>query len=509
MTKAFINSLYQKTPHREGSTAGERDRFGVELLHWNYEPETQQTTADNPTRPRVAANRRAGAETDIPTTELVAFAELDVYTLGTPFHHLPGPARGGIAVAGRPRQVVGVSRIARGSPMERVSDYLIVGGGMTADAAVRGIRESDPTGSITVLSAERYPPYDRPPLSKKLWAGKPLETIWRKTETAGVDLRLETRALDGDASAHTVRDSRGDVHVYRKLLLATGGTPRHLPFPDDDVIYFRTLEDYQRARALCDRQAEFIVIGGGFIGSELAAALSGNGCAVSMVFPESGIGARIYPPALSAFLNDYYRDRGVRLFPSESVTDLQHSGASIIVTTGDGAAVRADAAIAGIGIVPETGLAEALGLEVDNGIRVDAFLRTSHPDIYAAGDVANVYSPTLDMRRRVEHEDNANAMGTVAGRNMAGRSDRYEHLPYFYSDLFDLGYEAVGEFGGAMEIVEDWHEPFRKGVVYYLRDGRVRGVLLWNVWDRVPAARALIAARETLDPHALRGRITA
>lgn len=392
--------------------------------------------------------------------------------------------------------------------MELACDYLIVGGGMTADAAVRGIRELDPTGRITVLSAERHPPYDRPPLSKKLWTGKPLDTIWRKTEAAGIDLRLETRALDGDAAAHTVRDSHGDVHVYRKLLLATGGAPRHLPFADDGVIYFRTLDDYQRVRALCDRKAEFIVIGGGFIGSEVAAALAGNGCAVSMVFPDTGIGARIYPPALSAFLNDYYRERGVTLLPGETVAGLQRSGATSTVTTGSGTVLTADAVIAGIGIVPETGLAKTLGLDVDNGIRVDAFLRTSHPDIYAAGDVANVYSPALDMRRRVEHEDNANTMGALAGRNMAGRSERYEHLPYFYSDLFDLGYEAVGEFGSDMEIIEDWQEPFRTGVVYYRRDGRVRGVLLWNVWDRVPAARELIAARETLDPQALRGRIT-
>ncbi len=391
--------------------------------------------------------------------------------------------------------------------MELACKYLIVGGGMTADAAVRGIREQDPAGKITVLSAERHPPYDRPPLSKKLWAGKPLESIWRKTDAAGVDLRLETRALNGDPTAHRVSDSRGDVHVYEKLLLATGGVPRHLPFAADDVIYYRTLDDYQRVRALCDRKAGFVVIGGGFIGSEIAAALASNGCAVSMVFPDAGIGARIYPPSLAAFLNDYYREKGVTLLPGETVAGIKRTGATSTVTTGNGTALTADAVIAGIGIQPEIGLAKTLGLEVDNGIRVDAFLRTSRPDIYAAGDVANVYSPVLDMRRRVEHEDNANTMGAMAGRNMAGRTDQYEHLPYFYSDLFDLGYEAVGEFGSDMEIVEDWQEPFRKGVVYYLRDGQVRGVLLWNTWDQVAAARELIAGRETLSPQALKGRI--
>lgn len=391
--------------------------------------------------------------------------------------------------------------------MELACKYLIVGGGMTADAAVRGIRERDPMGKITLLSAEPHPPYDRPPLSKKLWMGKPLDSIWRQTQDRGADLRLGTRALGGDAAAHRLTDSRGDVHVYEKLLLATGGAPRRLPFGDDDVIYFRTLADYQRVRALADRKADFIVVGGGFIGSEIAAALAVNGCAVSMVFPDAGIGSRIYPPGLSAFLNDYYRERGVTLLPGETVAAIGKTGAKSTVTTRSGKTLAADAVIAGIGIEPETGLAKSLGLEVDNGVVVDEFLRTSHPDIYAAGDVANAYSPVLGVRRRVEHEDNANTMGAVAGRNMAGGADKYEHLPYFYSDLFDLGYEAVGELGAGMQIVEDWKEPFRKGVVYYLKDGHVRGVLLWNTWDRVDAARELIAARETSGREALLGRI--
>jgi NADPH-dependent 2,4-dienoyl-CoA reductase/sulfur reductase-like enzyme len=134
-------------------------------------------------------------------------------------------------------------------------------------------------------------------------------------------------------------------------------------------------------------------------------------------------------------------------------------------------------------------------------------VEVQQPDIFAAGDVANFYSPALDMRRRVEHEDNANIMGALAGRNMAGAAEKYEHLPYFYSDLFDLGYEAVGEFGAGMDIVEDWQEPFRKGVVYYLRAGRVRGVLLWNTWDQLDAARRLISAGETYSAAGLIGLI--
>lgn len=392
--------------------------------------------------------------------------------------------------------------------MEQASKYLIVGGGMTADAAVRGIREMDMVGSITVVSAEAHPPYARPPLSKKLWTGKPLESVWRKTEDCGIDLRLKTRVVSGNAEAHTVTDSRGDVHIYEKLLLATGGTPRRLPFTDNDVIYFRTLDDYQRVRTLCDGKASFIVIGGGFIGSEIAAALAMNGCTVSMIFPDTGIGARIYPPSLSAFLNDYYREKGVTLWPGEKVAGMETSSGKYTVKTNSGKSLTADAVIAGIGITPETELAQSVGLKVDNGIVVNEFLRTSHPDIYAAGDVANFFNRALGVRRRVEHEDNANTMGAMAGRNMAGCQDKYEHLPYFYSDLFDLGYEAVGEFGSDMKIVEDWKEPFRKGVVYYQKDARVRGVLLWNTWDRVDAARELIQARATLQPKELMGRIS-
>ena len=232
-----------------------------------------------------------------------------------------------------------------------------------------------------------------------------------------------------------------------------------------------------------------------------------NGCRVTMVFPDSGIGARVYPPTLSDFLNGYFRDKGVTVLAGETVRATKKNGGRFAVETGGGKTLSADAVVAGIGIEPEVALAKSLGVKVDNGIVVDEQLRATLPDIYAAGDVANFYSSALDMRRRVEHEDNANTMGAMAGRNMAGAAEKYDYLPYFYSDLFDLGYEAVGEFGAGMDIVEDWKEPFRKGVVYYLKGGRVRGVLLWNTWGQVDAARALIAAKETFGAAALRGRI--
>jgi NADPH-dependent 2,4-dienoyl-CoA reductase/sulfur reductase-like enzyme len=169
--------------------------------------------------------------------------------------------------------------------------------------------------------------------------------------------------------------------------------------------------------------------------------------------------------------------------------------------------IMADVVVAGIGIQPNVELAQSAGLAVDNGIRVDRSLRTSHPDIYAAGDVANFYSPDLDQRLRVEHEDNANTMGRLAGQAMAGKPTSYDHLPYFYSDLFELGFEAVGELDARLETVADWQEPYRKGVVYFLRDGRVQGVLLWNVWEQVDAARKVIAETGPFRAGDLKGRL--
>lgn len=165
--------------------------------------------------------------------------------------------------------------------------------------------------------------------------------------------------------------------------------------------------------------------------------------------------------------------------------------------------------MAGIGTVPNTDLASAAGLSVENGIEVDERLRTSHPDVFAAGDVASFVAPALGKRIRVEHEDNAVTMGRAAGRSMAGDPSPYTHLPFFYSDLFEMGYEAVGELDPRGELVADWKEPLRKGVVYYLSAGRVRGVLLWNTWDQVDAARALIAQPGPFRAADLVGRLPA
>ncbi|KIO49718.1 NAD(P)/FAD-dependent oxidoreductase [Nitrosospira sp. NpAV] len=386
--------------------------------------------------------------------------------------------------------------------------YLIVGGGMTADSAVHGIRKIDQEGAIAMICEERHLPYDRPPLSKSLWKDTPYESIWRNAHGLNVAVHLSKKIVALDPSKKTATDDAGNVYTYEKLLLATGGSVRRFPDSGENIIYFRTADDYRKLRELSERGSDFVVIGGGFIGSEIGAALAMNNKRVTMIFPESGIGARVYPRPLVEFINSYYREKGVTVLASETIKSVRIAGDKTIVTTGNGAEISADGVVAGLGILPNTDLAIQAGLAVDNGIIVDEQLRTSNPDIYAAGDVANFHSAILDKRVRVEHEDNANVMGEMAGRNMAGQSDTYRHQPFFYSDLFDLGYEAVGELDASLDIIEDWKEPFRKGVIYYLRDEQVRGILLWNTWGQVEAATQLIAEKATHSRATLEGRIS-
>jgi 3-phenylpropionate/trans-cinnamate dioxygenase ferredoxin reductase subunit len=382
--------------------------------------------------------------------------------------------------------------------------YLIIGGGMTADSAVRGIRKNDSIGSIGLISAESDPPYDRPPLSKGLWKGKPIKEIWRNTQEMNVDLYLGRRVTALDLKEKHARDDAGNEYGFGKLLFATGGSPRQLPFGEGLILYYRELRHYRELHQLAQSKQKFAVIGGGFIGSELAAALAMNERKVTMIFPERGIGSRQFPDDLSQFLNDYYQAKGVEILSEAFVSDVEKSGEHVIMHTKQDQHIKADAVVAGIGIRPNIELARSVGLEVEDGIVADMSLRTSHPDVYAAGDVASFYNPALDKRIRVEHEDNANTMGEMAGRSMAGETIRYDHLPYFYSDLFDLGYEAVGELNPSLETVAYWQEPFQKGAVYYRDNERIRGVLLWNLWGLVDRARELIAARSTVAEEVLR-----
>lgn len=392
--------------------------------------------------------------------------------------------------------------------MKRVQ-HLIIGGGMTGAAAARGARDVAPQASLALIGADPHPPYNRPPLSKALWKGDPESSIWRTDDVQGVELLPGRRVTGIDAAARRVKDDRGESYQFDTLLLATGGAPRRLPGAPDSVIYFRTLDDYRRLRGLAAPGKRFVVVGGGFIGSEVAAALGMQGAQVTMVIPEAGVGARVFPAELSANLAAFYREKGVTVRTGEGVATVTEAGGASRVTTTTGVELSADAVVAGLGIVPSVELAQQAGLAVENGIVVDELLRTSNPAIFAAGDVAQFPAPALGKRVRVEHEDNANAQGRQAGRNLAGLAEPYRHLPFFYGDLFELGYEAVGELDSRLETFADWKTPFREGVIYYLQDARVRGVLLWNTWGQVDHARALIDERGPFTPTALKGRLPA
>ena len=369
--------------------------------------------------------------------------------------------------------------------------YLIVGAGMTGDMAAKGIRDNDPDGSITLIGADPHPPYKRPLLTKGLWKGAPEEKLWREP-AEGVELVTGCRIVSLDLAAGTATDDAGEDYSWEKLLLATGARPRQIPGADG-VIWYRTLDDYRRLRETAPEGAHVVVIGGGFIGSEIAAGLTGNGCRVTMVFPEPGIGHRLFPEGLSTFVADYYREKGVEVLGGEMVS----SASGDLVETGSGRTLEADAVVAGLGVIPDTELAEAAGLEVDDGIVVDEYGRVpGHENVFAAGDVARFPVRALGTTMRIEHEDHANTHGRAVGANMAGAETPYDHLPFFYSDLFDLGYEAVGLVDSRLEAVENWQEPNRKGIVTYVENGRPRGVLLWNVWDKVDAARDLIRSGE-------------
>lgn len=400
-------------------------------------------------------------------------------------------------------------------------DYVLVGGGMAADSAARAIRKKDPDGSIAILGDEADPPYERPPLTKALWTDSDLtpdDALLGTASATGTLVQLETRVVSIDREERSLQTDVHDHISYRKLLLATGGTPRQLDHPASErVIYFRTLADYRKLRAVSGAGKHVVVVGGGFIGTELACGLAVNDTRVTVVIPDDEVGARTYPPAIRKRLAAGFAQHDVTVLTGRQVTSIadDDSGPAggVVVTLADDSRVTADAVVAGLGIEPNIELARDSGLTLDHGgVVVDEFLQTSSPYIYAAGDIA-VYPDKILGRRRVEHVDQAQSSGEAAGRNMAGAKHAYEHTPLFYSDLFDDGYEAVGTLDTRLDMVEDWApgEPGAQGVVYYLKQGAVQGVLLWNVWDATDKAREVLKefsqAHSVEKPDDLLGRI--
>lgn len=399
--------------------------------------------------------------------------------------------------------------------MTSVYDYVIVGGGLAGASAIEGIRELDLSGSILLVGKEAHLPYDRPPLSKKLWFGtQKVEDIFLHDrayyDAHSVTLALDATAVKLDPKEKKLTGSKGETYGYGKLLLATGCRPRPLNIPGGDldgVCYFRSLDDYLHTRGAAAEGQSAVVIGGGFIGSELAAALNICKLHVTMIFPSALLCDRVFPDYLGRAVQQRFREKGVRILASDKPVSISKSGGKYITRTEKGEAVESDIVIVGVGVIPEVALAQSGGLEAGNGIVVNEYLQTSQPDIYAAGDNALFPYRVLGQAMRVEHWDHALNQGKWAGRNMAGAHEPFTYQPYFFSDLFEFGYEATGEVDARLETFADWQKENDTGVIYYLHEGKIRGVMMCNVWDKVEIARELVRKGERMETEKLRGLI--
>jgi 3-phenylpropionate/trans-cinnamate dioxygenase ferredoxin reductase subunit len=387
--------------------------------------------------------------------------------------------------------------------------YLIVGGGLAGDAAVEGIREVDAEGAVALIGAEVHAPYHRSQLTCGPWTGALSErAVFRTGGRGGVEWMPGRRAIALDTTERVVTDDRGERHGYERLLIATGCAARRLVGSAPEVVWLRTLDDARRLRGLAVEASCAVVIGGGFIGAEVAASLAAARLHVTLVTEGMGIAAAVLPAELSQAVTRDYRWHGLRVETGRRAVRVERRGSRLVVACDAGLEIEADLVVGAIGGVPETGLAAGAGLQVEDGIVVDDHLRTSVRDVYAAGDAAR-YPDALSGRScRVEHEEVAVSMGRCAGRNMAGRETPYRQLPGFRLDLFGLSCEAVGEVDAGLESWADWRESHRKGAVFYGREGRVTGTLLCGLEGRGALARDLLERRELLRPETLRGRLT-
>jgi 3-phenylpropionate/trans-cinnamate dioxygenase ferredoxin reductase subunit len=383
---------------------------------------------------------------------------------------------------------------------------VLVGGGLAAGTAATELRAGGHDGPIVLFTEEEHLPYERPPLSKSYLMGKdPAEKA--QVKDAGwyaendVDVRTGTPVEALDPAAHTVRAGGEDLR-YAGLLLATGATPRRLPLADDSgapVTYLRTLDDATALRAQLAPGRRIGIIGGGWIGLEVAAAAREAGADVVVLEALDQPLLRVLGPEVAAVFAGLHRAHGVDLRTGVQVDSISRAGdRTRLAVAGD--TVDVDHLVVGVGVLPRTGLAEKAGLTVDNGIRTDAHLRTSAPDVYAAGDVANVDHPTLAETIRVEHWDTAVQHGKVAAANLRGEDRVADALPYFFTDQYDLGMEYVGSPGSAgfdRVVVEGKTDPAAELVfrAWWLRGDLVVAGMHVNDWD------AIGRVRETVGSH--------
>ncbi|MCX5214455.1 FAD-dependent oxidoreductase [Kitasatospora sp. NBC_00240] len=391
---------------------------------------------------------------------------------------------------------------------------VIVGASLAGAKAAEALREAGHDGPVVLLGEEHERPYERPPLSKGYLLGSTeREKIYvhppQWYADHDVTLRLGTAVTALDPASHTVTLADDGRIGYRKLLLTTGSSPRRLPVPGADlpgVHYLRRVEDSERLKEALRPGARIVVIGAGWIGLETAAAARAAGSEVTVLESAELPLLRVLGREVAEVFAGLHRAHGVDLRFGVQVEALTGGpGAVTGVRLGDGSTVAADAVVVGIGITPNTGLAEAAGLEIDNGVRTDRWLRTSDPDVHAAGDVANAFHPLFGKHIRVEHWANALNQPQTAARAMLGQDAVYDRVPYFFSDQYDLGMEYTGyvEPGGYDRVVFRGDVPGREFIAFWLSGGRVLAGMNVNVWDVTDPIRELVRSGRPVDPDAL------
>jgi 3-phenylpropionate/trans-cinnamate dioxygenase ferredoxin reductase subunit len=395
--------------------------------------------------------------------------------------------------------------------MSESSAYVIVGASLAGAKAAEALREEGFGGSVVLIGDEAERPYERPPLSKDYLLGKAeRDTIYVHPASwyaeNGVELRLGVPVAGVDRAAREVALADGSRTGYAKLLLATGSSPRRIPVPGadaDGVLYLRRVADSEKIKAAFLSASRVAVIGAGWIGLETAAAARAAGTEVTVMEAAELPLLRVLGAEAAQVFAGLHREHGVDLRCGVQVSEITGAGGRADgVRLTDGSHVAADVVIVGVGITPNTQLAEAAGLETGNGVVVDAGLRSSDPDIFAAGDVAHAYHPLLGRHIRVEHWYNALHQPQTAARAMLGQDVAYDHVPYFYTDQYDLGMEYAGyvEPGGYDQVVFRGDVDKREFIAFWLAGGRVLAGMNVNVWDVTDAIQALVRGGHPVDP---------
>jgi 3-phenylpropionate/trans-cinnamate dioxygenase ferredoxin reductase component len=384
--------------------------------------------------------------------------------------------------------------------------FVVVGASLAGAKAAETLRDEGFDGRVVLIGDEGERPYERPPLSKDYLRGeaenKPYvheDSFYAERE---IELRTSTAVQAIDPSASRITIEGEEALAFDRLLVTTGAQPRRLSLPGaelDGVLYLRSIEDSEAIRERIDRGGRLVTIGAGWIGAEVAASARQRGCEVTIVEMTEVPLQRVLGPELGAIYRDIHTDNGVEFVGGASVEAIEGDGSVASVRLAGDRRIEADFVVVGVGVEPRVGLAQGAGLKVDNGVLCDEYLRTSAENVYAAGDVANARHPLLGTTIRVEHWANALNQGPAAARNMLGRAEAYERLPYFFSDQYDVGMEYSGYATDWDEVVFRGDPQSREFIAFWLKDDRVLAGMNVNVWDVTADIQTLIRARRPID----------